>query len=41
MIDRKLTGAKPAIVLPKGTIDMQSHMYLPDYPAVPGGRRTP
>ncbi len=41
MIDRKLSGAKPAITLPKGTVDTQCHMYLPGYPALPGGPPNP
>ncbi|UOA29444.1 amidohydrolase family protein [Pseudosulfitobacter sp. DSM 107133] len=41
MIDRKLSGEKPAIALPKGAIDTQSHMYLPGFPALPGGPANP
>lgn len=41
MIDRKLSGETPAISLPKGTIDTQSHMYLPGFPALPGGPANP
>ncbi|MGI3168791.1 amidohydrolase family protein [Pseudooceanicola sp. C21-150M6] len=41
MIDRKLTGAAPAIKLPKGAIDSQSHIFLPGYPALPGGPGNP
>ncbi|OWU80551.1 amidohydrolase family protein [Phaeobacter sp. 22II1-1F12B] len=41
MIERKLTGAKPAITLPKGTVDSQCHMYLPGFPALPGGPPNP
>lgn len=41
MIARKLTGDKPKIRLPRGTIDTQMHMYLPDYPAMPRGPPLP
>lgn len=41
MIDRKLSGAAPAIRLPQGAIDTQCHMYLPGYPAMPGGPGNP
>jgi len=41
MIDRKLTGARPAIRLPEGAIDTQCHMYLPGFPALPGGPGNP
>lgn len=41
MIDRKLTGTPPAIRLPEGAIDSQCHMYLPGYPALPGGPGNP
>ena len=41
MIERKLTGEKPAITLPKGTVDSQCHMYLPGFPALPGGPPNP
>ncbi|MFX4296126.1 amidohydrolase family protein [Pseudosulfitobacter pseudonitzschiae] len=41
MIDRKLTGAKPAITLPKGAVDTQCHMYLSGYPSLPGGPPNP
>ena len=36
MIERKLTGEKPDIALPKGAIDTQTHMYLTGYPAAEG-----
>ena len=36
MIERKITGAKPRIALPKGAIDTQTHMYLPGFPAAEG-----
>lgn len=41
MITRKLTGTPPATRLPKGTVDAQMHMYLPDYPAIEGGPPLP
>ncbi|WP_136634831.1 amidohydrolase family protein [Pseudooceanicola onchidii] len=41
MIDRKLTGTPPTIRLPEGAIDTQCHMYLPGYPALPGGPGNP
>ncbi|WP_158964968.1 amidohydrolase family protein [Chachezhania sediminis] len=41
MITRKLTGAKPAITLPPGAVDCQTHMYLPGFPALPGGPPNP
>lgn len=41
MIDRKLSGTTPSVVLPKGAIDTQMHMYLPGYPALEGGPGLP
>lgn len=41
MIDRKLSGAKPLTPMPKGTVDTQMHMYLPGFPALPGGPGLP
>ncbi|MCW4113462.1 amidohydrolase family protein [Aurantimonas sp. MSK8Z-1] len=41
MIIRTLTGDKPKIALPKGTIDTQMHMYLPGFPAVEPGPPLP
>lgn len=41
MMLRKLSGEKPAVVLPKGTVDTQMHMYLPGFPAQPGGPGLP
>jgi len=38
---RTLTGEKPATTLPKGTVDTQMHMYLPQYPALDGGPPLP
>ncbi len=41
MIDRKLTGDAPRITLPEGAVDSQCHIYLPGYPALPGGPPNP
>ena len=41
MIERKLSGQKPKIRLPKGTVDTQMHMYMPGFPAVEGGPPLP
>lgn len=41
MIDRKLTGTPPQIRLPEGAIDTQCHVYLPGFPALPGGPGNP
>ncbi|WP_316860821.1 amidohydrolase family protein [uncultured Cohaesibacter sp.] len=41
MINRKLTGEKPKMTLPAGAIDTQMHMYLPGFPAMPGGPGLP
>ncbi|MFG6081353.1 amidohydrolase family protein [Paracoccus litorisediminis] len=41
MILRKLTGDAPAVPFPKGAVDSQMHMYLPGYPALPGGPGLP
>lgn len=41
MITRKLTGAPPAQPFPKGATDTQMHMYLPRFPALPGGPGLP
>jgi D-galactarolactone isomerase len=41
MLVRPLTGEKPAIALPKGSVDTQMHMYLPGYPSLPGGPGLP
>jgi D-galactarolactone isomerase len=40
-IVRKVTGTPPSTRLPEGTIDTQSHMYLPGYPAMEGGPPNP
>ena len=36
-IERTLTGRASRHVLPNGIIDTQSHIYAPDFPAMPGG----
>ncbi|WP_126979302.1 amidohydrolase family protein [Frigidibacter oleivorans] len=41
MIERRLTGRPPAPPLPRGTVDTQMHMYLPGFPAQPGGPGLP
>ncbi|MDS9467446.1 amidohydrolase family protein [Paracoccus sp. MBLB3053] len=41
MIERKLTGAPPRNAFPRGAVDTQMHMYLPGYPALPGGPGLP
>ncbi len=41
MIERKFTGQKPGIRLPKGTVDTQTHLFLPGYPAVDPGPPLP
>lgn len=41
MIERTYAGRKPRVTLPPGTVDTQMHMYLPDYPAMPGGPALP
>ncbi|WP_323012849.1 amidohydrolase family protein [Devosia sp.] len=41
MIERTYTGPRPRTVLPRGTIDTQMHMYLPGFPALPGGPGLP
>lgn len=41
MIDRKLSGSVPQIRLPEGAVDTQMHMYLPGFPALPGGPGLP
>ena len=41
MLDRKLTGTPPSIRLPAGAIDTQCHIYMPGYPALPGGPGNP
>lgn len=41
MIERRYTGRKPKTALPAGAIDTQLHMYLPEFPAQPGGPALP
>lgn len=41
MLVRPLSGEKPAIALPKGSVDTQMHMYLPGYPSLAGGPGLP
>ncbi len=41
MITRKLTGVPPALPFPKGATDTQMHMYVPGFPALPGGPGLP
>ncbi|WP_320195906.1 amidohydrolase family protein [Agrobacterium rosae] len=38
---RTFEGRSPRIPMPKGTIDTQMHMYLPDFPAQEGGPPVP
>ena len=40
-IERTLTGRASRHVLPDGIIDTQSHIYAPDFPAMPGGPGLP
>ena len=41
MLIRPLTGRPLKTPLPKGTVDTQMHMYLPGFPAQPGGPDLP
>jgi D-galactarolactone isomerase len=41
MVVRTLSGPAPKITLPKGAVDTQMHMYLPGFPALPGGPDLP
>ncbi len=41
MLVRTLSGKAPKIKLPRGAVDTQMHMYLPDYPSLPGGPGLP
>ena len=41
MIKRRYTGAKPKTILPEGTVDTQLHLYMPGFPAQPGGPALP
>ncbi|POO56883.1 amidohydrolase family protein [Agrobacterium rosae] len=38
---RTFEGKSPRIAMPKGAIDTQMHMYLPDFPAQEGGPAVP
>ncbi|MBT9384385.1 amidohydrolase family protein [Pseudooceanicola sp. CBS1P-1] len=38
---RPVTGPAPRIALPKGAVDCQCHVYLPGFPALPGGPSNP
>ncbi|NTF06188.1 amidohydrolase family protein [Agrobacterium rubi] len=40
-IVRTFEGDKPRVVMPKGAIDTQMHMYLPGFPALEGGPPVP
>lgn len=41
MLVRTLSGDKPKITLPEGSVDTQMHMYLPGFPSLPGGPGLP
>lgn len=41
MIERRYSGPKPKTVLPPGAVDTQLHLYLPGFPAQPGGPDLP
>lgn len=41
MLVRPLSGRAPRIVFPDGAVDAQMHMYLPGFPAQPGGPDLP
>jgi D-galactarolactone isomerase len=41
MLVRTLKGPPPRTPLPRGTVDAQMHMYLPGFPAMPGGPDLP
>jgi D-galactarolactone isomerase len=41
MIVRPITGHPPRTKLPRGAVDAQMHMYLPGFPAQPGGPNLP
>ncbi len=41
MLVRPLAGLRPRLALPVGAIDSQTHMYLPGFPALPGGPPLP
>src|SRR5689334_7702853 len=41
MLFLTLKGPPPKRPLPRGAVDAQMHMYLPDFPAMPGGPDLP
>jgi len=41
MLIRTFTGSPPRTKIPAGMVDTQMHMYLPEYPAVPGAIALP
>lgn len=41
MVVRTLSGRAPKITMPTGAVDTQMHMYLPGFPALPGGPDLP
>jgi D-galactarolactone isomerase len=41
MLVRTLKGPSPKMPPPRGTVDVQMHMYLPGFPAMPGGPDLP
>lgn len=41
MLTRTFSGAPPRTRVPAGTVDTQTHLYLPDYPAAPGASPLP
>ena len=41
MLERRLSGPPPKTILPRGAIDTQLHVYLPGFPAMPGGPGLP
>jgi D-galactarolactone isomerase len=41
MIERTFSGDKPRTALPAGAIDTQTHLFLPGFPAQPGGPDLP
>lgn len=41
MIERRYAGARPVTELPAGAIDTQLHLYMPGFPARPGGPGLP
>ncbi|MBB1250971.1 amidohydrolase family protein [Rhizobium sp. G21] len=41
MLTRPISGRKPNVQFPKGAVDAQMHMYLPGFPAQPGGPDLP